>query len=388
MIQLNTKNGLVKIFAKTLEEEALKQITQLADSVLGQNANIRIMPDAHAGAGCVIGTTMVVTDKVCPNLVGVDIGCGVDLVKTNIDFKNRLKELDGLIRKFIPFGKNRHSKVQSFRDFINLKCWDALKNETRETALKSLGTLGGGNHFIEAYDNGYLAVHSGSRNIGYMVADFYQNLAFKQMQKLISDQPFNFKNEEENKETAKSDWTKTEKSLSFLTGEKMQDYLHDMGIMQEFARQNRAQMLKVIVEKMGGEILSQTSSTHNYIDMSGKQIILRKGAVAAQKGQQLVVPLNMRDGLLVCAGKGNPDWNYSSPHGAGRLYSRTKARQILNMDEYKDSMKGIFSSCINRDTLDEAPFAYKDYKEIVKLVEPTVDIIDRLIPIFNFKAGE
>ena len=369
MTELQTKYGKVKIYAKNLEDTALVQITQLANSKLGKGANIRIMPDAHAGAGCVIGTTMLVVDKVCPNLVGVDIGCGVDLIKTNIDFKNKLQQLDNTIRKFVPFGKSHHNNPQTYRDFAKLKCWDKLKAATKETAIRSLGTLGGGNHFIEAYSDGYLAVHSGSRNIGFKVAEYYQTLAEQTI------------TEEENSE-------KSPKSLAFLVGENMKDYLHDMNIMQAFAVANRKAMLDNIVARMGGEILSQITSTHNYIDIQQNAITLRKGAISAQKGQELVIPLNMRDGLLVCVGLGNPDWNYSAPHGAGRLYSRSKAKSILKLEDYKATMKGIFSSCINRDTLDEAPFAYKDYKEIIELIKPTVDIKERLVPIFNFKASE
>ncbi|MCL2630350.1 MAG: RtcB family protein [Firmicutes bacterium] len=369
-MELKTKYGDIKIFTDSVEEEAIAQILELGNSVLAENANIRIMPDVHSGKGCVIGTTMLIKDKVCPNLVGVDIGCGVDLVKTSVDFSVRLKELDRIIREFIPFGKERHAKVRTFRDFAKLKCWDKMDSKTKETAFRSLGTLGGGNHFIEAYNDGFLAVHSGSRNLGYRVASHYQALADAEARKgLVED--------------------KTPAGLRYLQGELMQDYLHDMKIMQEFAVENRKAMLEIIVKEMGGRIESRISSTHNYIDMQkAKQIILRKGAISAREGENLVIPLNMRDGLLVCIGKGNADWNYSAPHGAGRLYSRTEAKKIFKVDAYEKSMKGIFSTCINKDTLDEAPFAYKDYKDIVARIEPTVKILNRLIPIYNFKASE
>jgi len=393
MIEINTKYGTIKIFARTLEEEAVGQITVLANSVLGRKANIRIMPDAHIGAGCVIGTTMVITDKVCPNLVGVDIGCGVDLVKTDINFANRLKELDNTIRKFVPYGKRHHEKVKTFRDFAKLKCWEKMRNDTKDTATKSLGSLGGGNHFIEAYDNGYLAVHSGSRNIGWRVAQYYQIQAEKQVSQRMSAiklEAMQAVLEKEREAWLKENKSKVaiDKGLAYLVDDLMQNYLHDMDIMQEFAVANRKAMLETIVDKMGGRIISQITSTHNYIDMRFGSIILRKGAISAREGEELVIPLNMRDGLLVCVGKGNPDWNYSAPHGAGRLYSRSKAKQILSLDDYKECMKGVFSTCINYDTLDEAPFAYKDYKEIMELIEPTVDIKQRLVPIYNFKASE
>jgi len=393
-MELNTTYGVVKIFAKTIEEEAITQITTLANSVLGEGAHVRIMPDCHVGAGCVIGTTMLITDKVCPNLVGVDIGCGVDLVKTDIDFSNQVQELDEIIRTYIPYGKRHHDKVKTFRNFANLKCWNKLRRDTQDTATKSLGSLGGGNHFIEAYSDGYLAVHSGSRNIGWRIAQYYQLQAEKQASASIAE--LKTKAMQSIPEHVREVWLKenkakipADKDLAYLTGELMQDYLHDMNIMQDFAVANRKEMLGSIVSKMNGKILSRITSTHNYIDMSDiHRIILRKGAISARSGEELVIPLNMRDGLLLCVGKGNPDWNYSSPHGAGRLYSRSKAKQILKMDDYKKAMKGIFSTCICAETLDETPFAYKDYTEIVDAIEPTVTITKRLIPIYNFKATE
>ena len=309
MKELKTKYGVVRIFARTLEDEALGQITALSNSVLGEGANLRIMPDAHAGAGCVIGTTMLVIDKVCPNLVGVDIGCGVDLVKTDIAFEGRLQELDDIIREFIPYGKRHHNKAKIFRDFARLRCRDKLKKATKETAIHSLGTLGGGNHFIEAYGDGYIAVHSGSRNIGYKVAELYQTLAEKNMLRREMEQLGSVPEKERQAwiEGVKEK-SKMPKALAYLDGDLMRDYLHDMNIMQEFAAANRKAMLETIAKKMGGRILSQITSTHNYIDMRNKQmIILRKGAISARNGEELVIPLNMRDGLLLCVGKGNPD---------------------------------------------------------------------------------
>lgn len=392
-MELETKHGEIKIFAKTLENEALAQITVFANSILGENANIRIMPDCHAGAGCVIGTTMIITDKVCPNLVGVDIGCGVDLVQTNIDFKNRLEELDAVIRKYIPYGKNHHNAVKTYREFARLKCWDKLQKDTKETAIRSLGSLGGGNHFIESYENGYLSVHSGSRNIGWKVAQYYQKQAEKQVsQKMtaIKMEALNSIPEKEREQWLKANKSKVgiDNSLAYLVGDLMQDYLYDMKIMQEFAVANRNAMLNEIVSRMGGRILNQITSTHNYIDMSSGTIILRKGAISARKDEELVIPLNMRDGLLLCIGKGNEDWNYSAPHGAGRLYSRSKAKEMFRIEDYEEAMHGIFSTCINQDTLDEAPFAYKNYKEIMECIEPTVAIKERIVPIYNFKASE
>lgn len=384
----NSKYGDIEIYAKTVEQEAISQIIEMANSPLGKNAHIRIMPDCHAGAGCVIGTTMKITDKVCPNLVGVDIGCGVDLVKTDIDFTIRLNELDEVIRKYIPFGMETHTTEKGW-NFEELYCWEHLNKETKERAKTALGTLGGGNHFIEAYKDGWLSVHSGSRNIGYKVAKYYQNLSEKRVkeynhsilkEKIKTIDP-----------TMREKWLKENKisinkDLCYLTDKDMANYLHDVAIMQKFANDNRFTMLTAITTAMGGKITEHINSIHNYIDV--RNMILRKGAISAQKGQLLVIPLNMRDGLLLCKGKGNPEWNYSAPHGAGRLYSRSKAKETFTVEEYKKSMAGIYSTCINSSTIDEAPFAYKDYKEIMECVEPTVEILDRLIPIFNFKASD
>lgn len=351
----------LKIFAQNLEAAAQQQIDKMANSPIGENAHIRIMPDAHAGVGCVIGTTMILHDKVCPNLVGVDIGCGVNLIKTNIDFAPRLDELDHVIRKNIPFGMNSHKIPRDDFPFTDLHCWQKLNRKTQDLARRARGTLGGGNHFIEAYHDGYLAVHSGSRNIGYKIAEYYQEIAID-----VCDYPV--------------------RELCFLTGTPLQEYLDDMALMCAFAEKNRETMLRVISEKMAAEIGEMIVSTHNYIDV--KKMTLRKGAISAQTGERLVIPLNMRDGMLICTGLGNEDWNFSAPHGAGRLYSRTQAKKIFQLDDYKATMAGIYSSCINRETLDEAPFAYKDWQEISELITPTVTIEKRLQPIFNFKATE
>jgi RNA-splicing ligase RtcB len=383
----NTKYDDIIIYAKTVELEAISQILEMANSPLGENAHIRIMPDCHAGAGCVIGTTMQITDKVCPNLVGVDIGCGVDLIQTDIDFSSRLDELDAVIRIHIPFGMATHPEEKPW-DFHRLRCWEHLDKETKTRASMALGTLGGGNHFIEAYKKGWLAVHSGSRNIGYKVAAYYQRLAEKRVKEhnytLLKEQIKSVEPTEREKWIADHKIS-VNRDLCYLTGSDMEDYLHDVAIMQEFANDNRRAMLYEICNAMGGKVLRHINSIHNYIDIDNR--ILRKGAISAQEGQMLVIPLNMRDGLMVCRGKGNPEWNYSAPHGAGRLYSRHKAKEVFTVEEYAKQMEGIYSSCINESTLDEAPFVYKDYQEIMECVEPTVEILDRLLPIFNFKAN-
>lgn len=388
MFEIKTKYGNAKVFAETIENEAISQITEMSNSPLGENAHIRIMPDAHAGAGCVIGTTMKITDKVCANLVGVDIGCGVLLVKTNLNFSLRLKELDDTIRKYIPYGMKVHYLSIPY-DLSDLKCWSSLKENYKVKSQYSLGTLGGGNHFIEAYNDGWIAVHSGSRNIGLGVATYYQDLAIKKMksrldgirkEKLISIEP-----------KKRSEYIKSEpaqsfnKDLAYLEGKDMEDYLYDIKVVQGFAQLNRKIIIEKIVSAMKGNIIEEVESVHNYIDTD--QMILRKGAVSAQLGERLVMPMNMRDGILICTGKGNEDWNCSAPHGAGRLYSRSEAKEIFNLRDYKKSMDGIYSSCINFDTIDESPFAYKDWEEIADCIQDTVTIETRLLPIFNFKAN-
>lgn len=386
-MKIESKHGIMKVFTDKIDEKTVSQITKMGNSNLGKNAHIRIMPDCHAGKGCAIGTTMLITDKICPNLIGVDIGCGVNLIKIKEKLKNRLKELDNVIRNHIPFGMGVHKVIKEY-DFSQLKCWDSLDNGTKQRSQRSLGSLGGGNHFIEAYSNA-ISVHSGSRNIGSMIAAYYQKIAEKTIKEM------SIKNWtkalDEIQPELREEWIANNKAvpiiendLSYLTGGNMQDYLHDMKLVQAFAVKNRLHMLKTIVDNMNLTIEEEITSTHNFIDT--ENMILRKGAISAQKDEILVIPLNMRDGILICKGKGNEEWNFSAPHGAGRLYSRTKARELFKLTDYVKTMNGIYSTCIRKDTIDEAPFAYKNYKEIMKNIEPTVEIIERVIPIFNFKA--
>jgi RNA-splicing ligase RtcB len=275
-----------------------------------------------------------------------------------------------------------HDRIRPW-DFEELLCWEHLDKETRLKAKTSLGTLGGGNHFIEAYNGGWLSVHSGSRNIGYKVADYYQKLATKR----VKDYYRNAKKEKSNEKAQPSYPEKLHinDDLCYLMGSDMENYLHDVAVMQKFANDNRAEMLRAITSAMGGKITEHINSIHNYIDTD--KMYLRKGAISADAGEILVIPLNMKDGLLLCRGKGNPEWNFSAPHGAGRLYSRSLAKELFTVEEYEAEMEGIFSTCVNASTLDEAPFVYKNYEEIMECVEPTVEILERLIPIFNFKAN-
>ncbi len=384
-MELNTKYGIVKIFTDNVGEKAIGQIIQMSNSPLGEGAHVRIMPDCHEGAGCVIGTTMKIGTKVCPNLVGVDIGCGVLLAKTDIDFGSRLTELDKAIRRTVPYGTGVHSARVEW-DFGLLKCWNKLPKRAQDLAEVSLGTLGGGNHFIEAYDGGYIAVHSGSRNVGLSVATYYQKLAeehVKQKNAVFRNDRLDLVSKEE-----RCQWDDyqevTNLNLAYLEHDDMRDYLHDVKIMQQFADANRRRIIDKIVWAMGGKVLSTINTIHNYIDVD--EMILRKGSISAREGERVVIPLNMRDGILICEGKGNEDWNYSAPHGAGRLYSRSKAKEVFTMEEYKEAMQGIYTSCICEGTLDEAPFVYKDFEEIMEYIEPTVTIVERIKPIFNFKA--
>lgn len=382
---INTKNGEVKIFTDNVEQEAISQIIKVGNSSLGENSHIRIMPDCHAGKGCTIGTTMLITDKICPNLIGVDIGCGVNIVKVKENLTNRLPELDEIIRKYIPFGPNVHPCLHEY-NFTELKCWDKLADNVKQRSQYSLGSLGGGNHFIEAYTHS-ISVHSGSRNIGQAVAIYYQKLA----ERTIGDTNKDNMNvnltlipKEQREAWIKKNKIFIEKDLCYLMGENMQDYLHDMRIIQQFAVENRKIMLDIIVKKLKLTEVMEITSTHNFIDT--KTMILRKGAISAKEGESLVIPLNMRDGVLICEGKGNQDWNYSAPHGAGRIYSRSRAKALLKLEDYKETMKDVYSTCVSVSTIDESPFAYKDYREIMQNIEPTVNIIERLIPIFNFKS--
>ncbi|MBQ0014674.1 MAG: RtcB family protein [Oscillospiraceae bacterium] len=359
MHTIDSDYGVVKIFAKTIENEAIEQIKTIANSPIGENAHIRIMPDAHAGAGCVIGTTMKFNGRVIPNVVGVDIGCGVDAYYIG-ECKPNLEKLDNVCRNVLVSGMNARSKAIEPRwqeDFIlsNLWCKEGLQKI--EWIKNSLGTLGGGNHYVELNEskNGYwLVVHSGSRNLGKQVAEYWQKIA--------------------------------KENNGYLEGELASHYLDDMGLVQLWARANREYISNTICEEMEWDITYSISSIHNYIDF--KDNYVRKGAISAHEGQLCIIPLNMRDGSLICIGKGNSDWNYSAPHGAGRLMSRSQARKTLKLEDFKESMEGIYSSTVCQETIDEAPFVYKDMGEIMEAIKPTVEIVERIIPIYNFKATD
>jgi tRNA-splicing ligase RtcB len=384
MIEIKGKYNRAICYADDLEKTARDQIVTLCDLEIFSDSKICIMPDVHAGAGCTIGTTMTITDIVVPNMVGVDIGCGIETVKIeneSIDFD----ELDYLIRSEIPSGrdirKTPHENIKEI-DLSMLKCKD---NVDLHRGRLSIGTLGGGNHFIEVgkdkEEKIYIAVHSGSRNIGFQVARYYQNAGFKVLKNKIKSY-----SKLKTKSSKKKVLSNIPKDLAFVEGELFHDYLNDMGIMQKYADINRRAIMDIIIEKMKLKPVDRFSTIHNYIDI--ENMILRKGAVSANLNEKFLVPINMRDGSLVCIGKGNKDWNYSAPHGAGRVLSRTQACKSLNLKEYKSEMSSVYSTTVGQDTLDEAPMAYKSMEYISRMIEPTAEIIDRIVPVYNFKAAE
>lgn len=394
----------LKIFTENIEPEATNQIYTLIKQPAFQNCKVRIMPDVHAGAGCVIGFTADLGDKVIPNIVGVDIGCGMLTIRLQ-DKEIDLPGLDNTIRKYIPSGREAHEgRMVRFDKIQELFCYRELKNA--KWFERSIGTLGGGNHFIEVDvdEEGYkyLIIHSGSRNLGKQVADYYQNLAIEIMQgkdklydmqeKLISEYKAQGRRKEiqqaikELHQKFNPNPLGIPKELCYLTGKYREKYLHDMKICQEYAELNRNTMADIIIKQMGFTEVERFQTIHNYIEYDTNMV--RKGAISAKNGELLLIPINMRDGCILGKGRGNDDWNQSAPHGAGRLMSRTKAKEIVKMDEYIESMSGIFTTSVDKNTIDEAPMVYKPIDEIVNNIGDTVEIISIIKPIYNFKAGE
>ena len=396
------KFNKAKIFTDVVEEMALKQIELLCNQEFVKESMIRIMPDVHAGAGCTIGTTMTIKDKIVPNLVGVDIGCGMETIK----IKNKhieLEKLDKLIHEKIPSGYNIRKESHKYNEEIDLnelRCIASGKINILR-AEKSLGTLGSGNHFIEANKDEegkiYIVIHSGGRHLGLEVAGFYQELAYqtlngntkKDVERLIENYKAEGKEKEiesaikELKETVK---TSIPKALAYVEGDILEDYIHDMKIVQRFAMLNRKAMMDEIIRGMKLKVEDEFTTIHNYIDTD--EMILRKGAVSAKEGEKLLIPINMRDGSLICIGKGNKDWNYSAPHGAGRLMSRSEAKNSFTVSEFKKQMKNIYTTSVNAETLDECPMAYKSMEDIISNISESVEILKVIKPIYNFKAGE
>lgn len=389
IIKRNNGNDVI-IYATTLEDTAFNQIKELAEFEPYQNSKIRIMPDCHAGAGCTIGTTMEIKDKITPNLVGVDIGCGMLTVKLK-EAEIDLQKLDSVINEFIPNGFAVHLEEKIDFEFENL----LAKNLNLSRAKLSIGTLGGGNHFIEVGKNSknelFLVIHSGSRNIGGQVAKYYQDIAIndltdnsKERNELIEQLKKEGKQNKIGEELKKLKKPIINKDLAYLTGNDFDNYMHDMALMQKFAVLNRRTIANIILEKTKLTEIESFETIHNYIDF--KRMILRKGAISAENDEILLIPINMRDGSIIAKGKGNEDWNYSAPHGAGRLMGRNEAYKKLDFEEFKEQMKDIYSTSVLPETLDEAPNSYKSMKEIIEAIEETVEIIDIIKPIYNFKA--
>ena len=391
----------LKIFTNNIEQEAVDQINKLLDQDAFKDSKVRIMPDVHSGSGCVIGFTADLGKKVIPNIVGVDIGCGVRVVKFLDKKEIDLKDLDNFIKNNIPSGFNIHNpgdEVENCIDLKDLYCYEKLRN--KESLPLAIGTLGGGNHFIELDkdDDGfiYLVVHTGSRNLGCQVAKIYQEIAIKHCFKVDKDSIHNLiqklKDEGKEKEIQNEllklknsvEQSTFPKELAYLEGKERDEYLHDMRLCQMFAIINRETICNKIVDYLNIKEYESFESVHNYIDDNN---MVRKGAICASKNKPVIIPLNMRDGSIIGIGKGNEDWNFSAPHGAGRLMSRSKARETLKLDDFKKSMDGIYTSTVDETTIDEAPMVYKNASEIINLIKDTVEITNLIKPIYNFKAS-
>ncbi|CUH92100.1 RtcB family protein [Herbinix luporum] len=400
MIEIKGSVSSAKVFTDTIEEGAIAQIKQLCDMEYTKGSKIRIMPDVHEGAGCTIGTTMTISDKVVPNLVGVDIGCGMETILiTNKHIE--LQKLDKLIYSKIPSGRNIREKPHKYNDEIDLSLLRCYKKVNVHRAIHSIGTLGGGNHFIEANKdeegNIYIVIHSGSRHLGNEVAKYYQDMGYKRLngndKKALEELIAEYKQSGREKELQsaidnlkKQELTNIPYSLAYVSDDLFEDYIHDMQIIQRFASLNRKAMADEIIRGMKLDPIEQFTTIHNYIDT--EDMILRKGAVSAKLGEKILIPINMRDGSLICVGKGNEDWNYSAPHGAGRLMSRIEAKNTFTLSEFKEQMKDIYTTSVSNDTLDECPMAYKDMTDILNNIEHTAEVIKIIKPIYNFKASE
>lgn len=402
MFEIKGKVNTAICYAKVVESGAIDQIRRMCDYALTQDSQIRIMPDVHEGKGCTIGTTMTVLDKVCPNIVGVDIGCGMYTVKLKekeLDFE----KIDEVCHR-IPSGMNVWEGRKEHFDLTQLRCYRSLRDTRR--LERSLGTLGGGNHFIEidrATEGSYfLIIHSGSRNLGKQVAEFYQQLAvdlhmgkegyYKQREEIIRTyKELGKRSEIQSALKALKDSYETQsllipEDLCWLYGSFLDDYLHDVEICQIFARRNRERMAEIFLDQTGMTNLEAFHTIHNYIDT--QEMILRKGAIAAHSAEKVLIPINMRDGSILALGKGNAEWNYSAPHGAGRIMSRAQARASLDLKDYEASMQGIYTTSVNKKTIDEAPMAYKSLEDILDVIRESVEVIDIMKPVYNFKASD
>ena len=400
MIQIKGKYNEAKIFTDIVDSTSIAQVQELCNQEFTAGSRIRLMPDIHAGAGCTIGTTMTIADKVVPNLVGVDIGCGMETTRIREDHIE-LQKLDKLIYEKIPSGFSIRDKAHRYLSQIDLGELYCIQHVDRLRAEKSIGTLGGGNHFIEVdkddAGNLYLVVHSGSRHLGVEVASYYQEAGYKilnrtddaSIEALIAQMKAEGRGKEIQKELKKRKnlkQTNIPKALAYVPGELFDQYIHDMKIVQQFAMLNRQAMVDEIVKGMKLHVEEQFTTIHNYIDT--ENMILRKGAVSAKAGEQLLIPINMRDGSLLCVGKGNEDWNCSAPHGAGRLMSRAMAKQSFTVSAFKKQMAEIYTTSVSKATLDECPMAYKGMEDILGNIGPTAEVTKIIRPIYNFKAGD
>lgn len=400
MLEIKGKYNTAKIFTDVIDESSIAQVLLLCNQEFTQGSRIRLMPDVHAGAGCTVGTTMTISDKVVPNLVGVDIGCGMETVRLQ-EKELDLEALDRLIYARIPSGFSIREKPHPYAEKIDLKQLACCREINALRAEKSIGTLGGGNHFIEAdrdsAGNLYLVVHSGSRHLGLEVAGYYQRAGYEALnqsspadiQVLIEALKAQGKEKQiENalKKLKHTKRTSIPRELCYVEGSLFQQYIHDMRLIQQYAMLNRKAMMEELIRGMGLHVAEQFTTIHNYIDTEA--MILRKGAVSAKAGERLLIPINMRDGSLLCTGKGNPDWNESAPHGAGRLMSRTKAKASFSVAEFRQEMEGIYTTSVSKSTLDECPMAYKGMQDIIDNIGPTAKIDAIIKPIYNFKAGE
>ncbi len=400
MLEVFGKYNQAKIFTDVVDQASIAQVIELCNQEFTAGSRIRLMPDVHAGAGCTVGTTMTITDRVVPNLVGVDIGCGMETARLREDHLE-LQKLDKLIREKIPSGFAVRSAVHRYADQIDLEELCCFRHVQMLRAEKSIGTLGGGNHFIEVDrdEEGqlYVVIHSGSRRLGLEVAKYYQEEGYKvlnqtdqaSLDRLIAEMRAAGRQKDIQKELKRrksQKLTRIPRPLAYVAGELFDQYIHDMKLVQHFARLNRQAMLDEIVKGMKLHVEEQFTTVHNYIDTDA--MILRKGAVSARAGERLLIPINMRDGSLLCVGKGNEDWNCSAPHGAGRLMSRGEAKQSFTVSEFKKQMEGIYSTSVGRSTLDECPMAYKGMADILDNIGPTAEVVKVIRPIYNFKAGE
>lgn len=400
MLELKGKYNGAKVFTDVVDQNAISQVIELLNQEFTTGSCIRMMPDIHAGAGCTIGTTMTITDKIVPNLVGVDIGCGMETSRIAEDHMD-MERLDAVIRERVPSGFEIRQEAHKYAGAIDLGQLRCAKHVDLLRAEKSIGTLGGGNHFIEVDrdDDGrlYIVVHSGSRHLGLEVATYYQEAGWKALdrkddasaERLIAELKAAGRQKDIQKELErmkKTRYATVPKALAYVQGSLFDDYIHDMRLVQRFAELNRKAISDEIVARMGLHVEDSFTTIHNYIDTDA--MILRKGAVSAKRGEMLLIPINMRDGSLLCMGKGNEDWNFSAPHGAGRLMSRAQAKESFLVEEFRHQMDGIFTTSVGRSTLDECPMAYKGMGDIVNNIGPTAEIVSIIKPVYNFKAGD